>query len=54
MRIRRLEISLQAVAGVLSGLVLGGAYIFLASLAGSDALSPGSATAALAALAASR
>jgi ATP-binding cassette subfamily B protein len=49
LRIHRLELSLDVLAGVLSGLVLGGGYVFLASLAGHAALSPGSATAALAA-----
>lgn len=49
-RIHRAEMSLHVVAGALSGLVVGGAYLLLASLAGYGTLSPGSATAALAAL----
>jgi ATP-binding cassette subfamily B protein len=44
------DMGVNGVAGVLGGLVLGGAFLFLAGLAGRGALSPGGVTAALGAL----
>jgi ATP-binding cassette subfamily B protein len=50
MRMHRLDMRLHAAGGILSGLAVGGAFLFLASLADHGTLSPGSATAAVGAL----
>ncbi len=49
-RMYRTDMRMHVMAGVLSGLVLGGAFLFLASLASRATLSPGGVTAALGAL----
>ncbi|HEU5417670.1 MAG TPA: ABC transporter ATP-binding protein [Streptosporangiaceae bacterium] len=50
MRMYRTDMTVNGLAGVLGGLILGGAYILLAVLAGRGTLSPGDLTAALGAL----
>jgi ATP-binding cassette subfamily B protein len=49
-RMHYVDMGVNGAAGVLGGLVLGGAFLFLAGLAGRAALSPGGVTAALGAL----